>query len=770
MRIPSLPGFSHATPAAEPAHELATRGTAAPRANDTVAAHAPRQAVRDGKLAKLSPQERRAASLAKKGPVNVQLQGFQDGLNKWDDDHPLDLGKVTQALRLVAEGHDEKLGIGERNRKYSQARTLMREGCGIDQATYNKAKHAIGMQGLADIYDSALTTLGVAPALAAVAGPGADVIGPEAAKAIKYLALWTLTPFSNGAGQIVVDGYQDMVAKFNGIPAFAGDIAGTKKLNVIRQHIGEALKEAATHQAAYEAPGATPQARRQALDKLEACGQKLDTLHNEYRKRVALGQANFVKYQSQIGYKAVTTPAVVAAGVFGGPFASFGAVTAQQALQAPFGYMDEIMLKDHMMRANTKYADVLTDAAKAAGKTRTDPDLQETDLDPAKVRRLWTHPKEIVTANVNAVVADELASRLAALDELDAKIEKTSNTVSLADKVRGKQGARRGPPGSAAAESPALRDLKTKRAHQQAELNNLKTDIVRFKGGQWSELHSGGTIAAMLLSSKEHFMLLTKSKFRRPGEYAAQVLDRHGGLSLPRTVFAAFEDGFNVGPAHPGPGESASAPDGGDAQGTDAEAAAPAVGVTGSSPAAAAMVQTGVLTGNAYANPVTKFTKQRVTRRQLLPKKEEGAALREKKTLTGRTPLKPDLRLQPTIQLSDRQTIDLRETRAWYMQTHSASRAFMEALGETSKSFGTHMKAAVTLPVRSTRASLADGQAKTESARLQTTVSQERYALDLEELQNEARQAATAPTPTVGDGLPNNGLDELADAIDQIGR
>lgn len=263
-------------------------------------------------------------------------------------------------------------------------------------------------------------------------------------------------------------------------------------------------------------------------------------------------------------------------------------------------------------------------------------------------------------------------------------------------------------------------------------------------------------------------MLLTKSKFRRPGEYAAQVLDRHGGLSLPRTVFAAFEDGFNVGPAHPGPGESASAPDGGDAQGTDAEAAAPAVGVTGSSPAAAAMVQTGVLTGNAYANPVTKFTKQRDTRFKLMPKKREGD-VRTKQTLTGPTPLKPDLRLQPKIELSDGQTIDLRETRAWYMQTHSASRAFMESLAENSKSFGTHMKAAVTLPVRSTRASLADSQAKTESARLQTIVNQERYALDLEDLRDEVRQAAAAPKPTVDLNIPSGGLNELADAINQIG-
>ncbi|GGM31737.1 hypothetical protein GCM10009425_47920 [Pseudomonas asuensis] len=741
MRIPSLPSFSRPSPCtgepheSSPANETWSGVTSAKTTHHTTT-RAPKQIIRDGKLTKLSPQARRAESLARKGPVNVQLQQFQDALNQWDTDHPLDLSKVTQALRLVADGHDEKLGIGERSSKYSRARKLMREGCGIDQATYDKAKHAIGMQGLVNVYESAFTTLVLSPTLAAAAGPGADTLGAGAVKAVKYAALWAATPFSNGAGQIVVDGYQDMIAKFNGVPAFANDIRGSNKLGVVRQQISYALKEATRLHQAYSDPGASIGARREALDGLEACGIRLENLHDDYRKRVALGQSNFVKYETQIAYKTVTAPAVIAAGVFGGPFASAGALAAQQALQAPFGYLDEILLKDHIMRANTKYADVLTEVAKAAGKSRQDPNLRPEDLDPAKVRQLWTHPKEIVTANVNAVAADELAARLASLDKLDATIEAKQNKTTRLDRLLPRHGAE-----SVKAVSPELRKLQARRANEEAELESLKKDIVLFKNGQWTQLHSGGTIAAMLLSSKEHFTLLTKAKFRRPGEYVAQVLDRHGGLSLPRTLFVAFEDGFQVSDRHSTPITSAPGED---------NSLGSAAGITGSNPAAASLGQAGVLSGNAYTNPVAKFTKQHVTRRQLMPQKEEGEALRQKKTITGSKPLKADLRLQPQIVLNNGQTftpIDLRQTRAWYMQSHSASRALMESIHDTGKSFATHLKAAATLPIRSARASNTDRQAKAERTRLSNIVQRGRHELELEALREKARVTTAEPVP-----------------------
>lgn len=635
----------------------------APAASGPAAAAAAAQAAQDAAPAL-------AAAQARADSLDAVLTGLKD----WDDAHPVAPEKILAALALVRSGHQHKLGLGERNGAYGKACDLMREGLGIDAETYARAKHTFGMQGLADVYDSAFTTLVLGPALAAVAGPGAAEAGAATAKVVKYAAQWALAPLSNAAGQIIVDAYQDTIVKLEGVPVPGADIANSPKFNKLRSQVKQVL-DLAQAQMAIHADTSLPAAQRNAaLDSLQACAVELDALHLAYAQRVALGQSNFVKYETQIAYKAVTTPGVIAATVFGGPFAGWGAATVQQAGQAPFGYLDEILLKDHIMRFNTKYADVLTQSAIDAGKTRDSADLTVDDIDLAKAKKLWTRPLQVVTGNVRQVYTDELATRL----RYQTKLDRNAAAPGLSPKARGK--------------------AEAERDQGREKLASLKQDIVNFHQENWSALDQGGTIAGMLLDTKTHFAALSKAKFRRPGEYTAQVLDRHGGQALPRAILGIASDGAHISGQH--------------WEGHDAA-------ITDSS-----MTQAGVLLGNAYANPVTKFTKQRVMRNFLLhesvpvpPAPTDGTAAEPVMRRSFRTP-RPATpgHLQPVVKLGPADDpvleVDLRQTRAWMNHTNSTAKIMAQGTSDAVVGLGTHLKAAFTLPVRSFNGARADRDAK----------------------------------------------------------
>ncbi len=639
------------------------------------AAPTPSRSLRDPPLPTLDHQKTKQIQNRRQHALATHQEGIRNRLRqvlstheKWEAAHPIDIEKILQALQLVNEGHRSKHGWGERNAHYSQATRLMREGVGIDQATYERAKRQFGLQGLADVYDSAVSTLFIGPTLAAVAGPGADLLSEPVGDVIKYTALALLVPLSNATGQIAVDAYQDTIVQTDGVPVAAADITATATMWDLHRQVTALLERAHALRAVHADQSQSIAARNDALQELRGVGAQLETLHQGYRKRIALGLANFVKYEFQVMYKLVTAPAVAAAGVFGGPLALWAAAAVQQAGQAPFGYLDEIMLKDHIMRFNTKYADVLTAQATVDGKARGG-ELEAHDIDLDKVRKLWSRPLDVIRGNIALVCTEELARRLRRQTKLD------------------KAGAKQHGQGDAG---------KVERSNMRAgaaAIERLQSDIVAFRDNHWEQLDPGGTIANMLLDRKKHFALLARAKYRRPGEFTAQVLDRHGGLVFPRALGAAFTEGLGLPPSAPAGGAS--------------------------DVANAAIAQTAALAGNAYWNPITKFTKQRVVRAQLM--RRDALAGQEllaepiyRSSFRGRRPVTAG-RLLPVVRFGPEErpvVMNLTQTRAW--MNHKNSSAMLAANGTVDAAVGlaTHLNAALTLPARFGAGAFASHRAK----------------------------------------------------------
>ncbi len=617
-----------------------------------------------------------ASNAAKAAKLRGELKKLQD----WESAHPIDKEKIVAALKMANEAHETKKPWDIRNKNYTKACELMRQGMGIDDETYARAQKTFALQGIADAYDSGVFSFLLAPALAAVAGPVGAELGAAAAKVLKYATQWAISPLVNSVFQIPVDAYIETAARHEGGPVPAPEIASSPKMNKLAKDVKAQVEKANALIAIHEDVSLPAARRNQALDDLKECAAELDALHLGYTARVVLGQSNFIKFSTQIPWRIATAPGPVAATVFGGPVAGAAAAAAQQLTIAPFAAMDEIILKQHVLRFNTKYADVFTDQALGAGKSRRSADLAVGDIDEAKVRKLWTRPAQVVDANVQLVYTDELATRMRRQTKLDKAAE-----------------GRTGLTGKGLDKAVARADTA------QAELVRLVDDVIKFRDRQWDQLDPEGTIAGMLLSPTKQIAALSKAKFRRPGEFTAQVLDRMGGQALPRTVLGIGGDASNLAHQDFG-GHGAAIADNG-------------------------LAQSAALGSSLYTNPIAKFTKQRVVRGNLMP---TSVAIPETPADGG--PRAPIMRrsfrkeravtegvFQPKMSFGPEDNpliVDFTQTRAWMNHTNSSAKIITQGTADAAKSLGTHLKATVTMPVRSVAGARADHQAKQARARI----------------------------------------------------
>ncbi|MES2741139.1 MAG: hypothetical protein V4754_09310 [Pseudomonadota bacterium] len=605
----------------------------------------------------------------------VKLQAELNRLQEWDSAHPVDLEKILSALTLVNEAHETKKPWNVRNKNYTKACQLMRQGMGIDDETYARAQKAFALQGVADAYDSGVFSFLLAPALAAVAGPLGSELGAAAGKVLKYATQWAIAPLANSVFQIPIDAFIETSARHDGVPVPAQDIANSPKMNSLGRQVKEQIVKANALIAIHEDVRRPAAERNAALDQLKECAAELDALHLGYTARVVLGQTNYINFATQIPFRILTAPAVVAATVFGGPLAGAGAAAAQQLTVAPFAAADEVLLKQHILRFNAKYANVLTDEAISAGKNRRSVNLQVEDLDEAKVKKLWTRPAQVIDANVQLVYTDELATRMRRQTKLDH--------VSR---------------GGTGLTGKALEKAVQRADREQAKLVRLVDDVLNFRDRKWDQLDPEGTIAGMLLSPTKQVAALSKAKFRRPGEYTVQVLDRLGGQALPRTLVGIGTDSANLA-QHAG-----------------------AVADNG-------VAQAGGIGAAAYANPIAKFTKSRVMRSNMtptpvdIPEAPADGARRApimRRSFGKQRPV-TDGALQPKMSFGPDDNpliIDFTQTRAWMNHTNSKAKIATQSATDTVKGLGTHIKAAATLPVRSAVGVQADHRAKQARARI----------------------------------------------------
>jgi hypothetical protein len=681
-------------------------------------------------------------------PIRARLRAVARSVGEWEETHTLDLGMAARALTLVAEAHEEKLGLGLRSSKYSEAETMMRRARGIDDATWDQAKKAIGMQGLADVYDSAATVLVAGPLFAAASGPGAAELGLVGGLLIKYVGLWALTASSNAAGQILVDGYQDMAVRHHGLPNFLPELAAAPKMNTIYAQVNETFKacvpllEKVAEELAKEVRD--PELITECLQQLEPHLETMERLHAGYTKRVALGQSNFIKYETQVAFKLATAPAVAAAGVFGGPFALWGAAVAQQAVQGVFGYTDEILLKKHIFRSGMKYGDFRTEQAKAEGIHPLHSQWSAACVDPAKIKALWTNPIDVLKTNLSFIYTDALASGLRRVAKADKHLAARQPKVLRKEATAGGGGLA---PGADRSQRPRnereLGEAAAKRDELLKDIGFFEAGVAAIKRGEsaealWDKLSPRGEIATALIDPKQHFALLARAKFRRPGEYTAQVLDRHGGLALPRSLAGMLADVLPLDVAH----DSAEGQvhdteththTGADGQDNDTD---PLLGVDGQQsshdPAGvplktvvgAALQQLGTLFGNALFNPIAKFTKQRYTRRMGLAQyerlEEQGPVRisllkRNRRLVTGG--IEPNYAVP--VPGGEAINVDISQTRAYWRATHSGPSSVAVGTKDALKGFGSHMKAVGTLVPRGVRGNLASRKAKAIVARIQ---------------------------------------------------